>query len=103
MQFNPKKVIINYFFNQPTYKGDNIMLNTIRATLKSIKYATTDTKPTFWNTRKYKKRATQVRVTKMFVVIDKGMTSAYFPKQPKQKYCPFVMERGQGYVKHKSA
>ena len=79
------------------------MLNVIKATPKSIKFATTNTKPTFWNTRKYKSRPTQLRVTRMFVVIDKGMSSAYFPKNPRQKYCPFVMERGQGYVKHKSA
>tara|TARA_R100001377_G_scaffold30820_2_gene16808 strand:+ start:262 stop:513 length:252 start_codon:yes stop_codon:yes gene_type:complete len=77
------------------------MLNTIKANLKSLLYANKDAKPTYWNTRKYKHRPTQVRVTKMFVVIDKGMTSAYFPKEPKQKYCPFVMDRGQGYVKKK--
>ena len=79
------------------------MLNTIKAKLKSMEYARKDIKPTFWNVNKYKSRPTQVRVTKMFVVIDKGNTSAYFPKEPKQKYCPFVMEKCQGFVKHKTA
>tara|TARA_R100000315_G_C5159450_1_gene91648 strand:+ start:377 stop:616 length:240 start_codon:yes stop_codon:yes gene_type:complete len=77
------------------------MFSTIKANLKSMEYAKKNIKPTFWNVNKKKTRPTQVRVTKCFVVIDRGNTSAYFPKEPKQKYCPFVMEKGQGFVKRK--
>mgnify|MGYP003117694301 CR=1 FL=1 len=69
--------------------------------LKSRNYNKKNAKPVFFNVRKNKSLPTQVRQTAMFTVLDSGFTSAYFPITNKQGYCPFVMEKGQGYVKHK--
>ena len=60
-------------------------------------------KPVFWNVNNKKARPTHVRFTKMFIVLSKGTENAYFKKEGRQKYCPFVMEKSQGFVKHKSA
>ena len=55
------------------------------------------------NVNNSRTRPTHVRTTKMFIVLSKGKENAYFKKNGSQRYCPFVMEKSQGFVKHKSA
>jgi len=90
MIYYVKNLVTNYL-NEREYNSISKMLNEL------------DEKPVFWNVNNSKTRPTHVRTTRMFIVLSKGKENAYFKKNGSQRYCPFVMEKSQGFVKHKSA